>query len=122
MYKNKIDLNSLNSGMSSVKLKELLMDYRPCQKLSREVLKALQPDEKLNETLRKLLNENPHIFEISGSFTSKALANREKNRQLPYILFREYLNKQEHKKREAVIALSFLISVLKVLRLNVVND
>ena len=93
MNKNKIELNSLNSGMSSVKLKGLLMDSIPCEKLRPEILKVLQPDEKLNETLRKLLKENPHIFEISGSFTSKALANREKNRQLPYILFREYLNK-----------------------------
>lgn len=93
MNKNKIDLNSLNSGMSSVKLKELLMDSKPCEELSPEVLKALQPDEKLNETHRKLLEENPHIFENTGSFTSNTLANRVKNRQRPYILLRESLKK-----------------------------
>lgn len=93
MNKNKIEFNSINSGMSSEKWKELLKDSKPCEKLSREALKALQPDEKLNETLRKLLKENPHFFEITGSFTSKALANRVKNRQLPHILLRESLKK-----------------------------
>jgi hypothetical protein len=93
MYKNKIELNSLNFGMSTEKLKELLEGPIPSEKLISEALKALQPDDKLSETHRKLLEENPHIFENPGSFTSKTLANREKNRQLPYILLRESLKK-----------------------------
>lgn len=39
MNKNKIELNYLNSGMSSVKLKGLLMDSIPCEKLRPEISK-----------------------------------------------------------------------------------
>ena len=60
MNKNKIDLNSLNSKMSS-------------EKLSPEVLMALQPID-VPAIYQKMMKECPSILENTGSITANALA------------------------------------------------
>ena len=101
MTTNKIDLTSLaslTSRMNVEKMKELLKDYQPIEKLSEEALHKFLKDskplkERLNDIYLKLLKDNPQILDNTGSVMANVMANHAYNRQLPYILLRKYLNK-----------------------------